>query len=47
MQVSFQLRLPPSAGDDVQEDPTGIRALWDKGLLNGASQKVGEKLISS
>jgi len=34
------LRLPHGAGDDVQEDPTGIRALWDKGLLNGASQKA-------
>uniref|UniRef100_A0A5S6QBT0 CPSF_A domain-containing protein n=1 Tax=Trichuris muris TaxID=70415 RepID=A0A5S6QBT0_TRIMR len=33
------LRLPPGTVDDVQEDPTGIRALWDKGVLNGASQK--------
>ncbi|CDW54241.1 splicing factor 3B subunit 3 [Trichuris trichiura] len=33
------LRLPAGTVDDVQEDPTGIRALWDKGVLNGASQK--------
>ncbi|VDP28001.1 unnamed protein product [Soboliphyme baturini] len=33
------LRLQSGCTDDVQEDPTGIRALWDKGLLNGASQK--------
>jgi len=26
--------------DEVQEDPTGVRALWDRGNLNGASQKV-------
>ena len=25
--------------DDVDEDPTGNKALWDRGLLNGASQK--------
>jgi hypothetical protein len=27
--------------DDVDEDPTGNKALWDRGLLNGASQKAG------
>ena len=26
--------------DDVDEDPTGNRALWDRGVLSGASQKV-------
>jgi len=36
----FFLRLPNDAKDDVDEDPTGVKALWDRGLLNGASQKV-------
>lgn len=48
------LRLPPNANDDVDEDPTGHKALWDRGLLNGASQKadtianfhVGEMVMS-
>lgn len=34
------MRLPPNTSDDVDEDPTGNKALWDRGLLNGASQKV-------
>ena len=34
------MRLPLDTSDDVDEDPTGNRALWDRGLLNGASQKV-------
>ena len=34
------MRLPPDLRDDVDEDPTGVKALWDRGLLNGASQKV-------
>uniref|UniRef100_A0A914UNU2 Cleavage/polyadenylation specificity factor A subunit C-terminal domain-containing protein n=1 Tax=Plectus sambesii TaxID=2011161 RepID=A0A914UNU2_9BILA len=34
------VRLPKGTVDEVQEDPTGVRALWDRGLLNGASQKV-------
>lgn len=34
------VRLPPDVTDDVDEDPTGNKALWDRGLLNGASQKV-------
>ena len=29
-----------SVSDDVDEDPTGNKALWDRGRLNGASQKV-------
>ena len=34
------IRLPPDTSDDVDEDPTGNKALWDRGLLNGASQKA-------
>jgi len=34
------LRLPKDVLDEVQEDPTGVRALWDRGNLNGASQKI-------
>ena len=41
----FQVRLPQDVSDDVDEDPTGNRALWDRGVLNGASQKVN-KLLS-
>jgi len=34
------IRLPQEVSDDVDEDPTGNKALWDRGLLNGASQKA-------
>uniref|UniRef100_A0A0A9YIZ9 Splicing factor 3B subunit 3 n=2 Tax=Lygus hesperus TaxID=30085 RepID=A0A0A9YIZ9_LYGHE len=34
------IRLPNNVTDDVDEDPTGNKALWDRGLLNGASQKA-------
>lgn len=34
------LRLPDKVNEDIQEDPTGTRALWDRGHLNGASQKL-------
>ncbi|GLG92316.1 Splicing factor 3B subunit 3 [Gryllus bimaculatus] len=34
------IRLTGSISDDVDEDPTGNKALWDRGLLNGASQKA-------
>lgn len=34
------VRLPPGVSDDVDEDPTGNKALWDRGLLSGASQKA-------
>ncbi|KAL3124980.1 hypothetical protein niasHT_009279 [Heterodera trifolii] len=34
------LRLPKNVVEDVQEDPTGMRALWDRGNMNGASQKM-------
>lgn len=48
------LRLPHSVTDDVDEDPTGTKSLWDRGLLSGASQKaetvctfhVGEIIMS-
>lgn len=47
-------RLPHSVTDDVDEDPTGTKSLWDRGLLSGASQKaenistfhVGEVIMS-
>ena len=35
------VRLPQEVSDDVDEDPTGNRALWDRGVLSGASQKAG------
>lgn len=35
-----KVRLPLDARDDVEEDPTGVKALWDRGVLSGASQKV-------
>lgn len=35
-----QIRLSQNITDDVDEDPTGNKALWDRGLLNGASQKA-------
>jgi len=38
--VSLKVRLPKDVSDEVDEDPTGNKALWDRGLLNGASQKV-------
>ncbi|KAL6424084.1 hypothetical protein ACFW04_009760 [Cataglyphis niger] len=48
------IRLATGINDDVDEDPTGNKALWDRGLLNGASQKadtvacfhVGETVMS-
>ena len=41
----LQVRLPYSVSDDVEEDPTGNKSLWDRGRLNGASQKA-ETLIN-
>lgn len=35
-----QIRLPGYVSDEVDEDPTGNKALWDRGRLNGASQKA-------
>ncbi|XP_071823754.1 splicing factor 3B subunit 3-like [Apostichopus japonicus] len=48
------IRLTSSVNDSVDEDPTGIKALWDRGVLSGASQKadpiatfhVGETVLS-
>ena len=48
------VRLPQNTNDDVDEDPTGTKSLWDRGLLSGASQKadciavthIGETIIS-
>ena len=40
MRLYYQVRLPSEAGDNVEEDPTGNRSLWDRGVLNGASQKA-------
>lgn len=37
---SSQVRLPKDAKDDIAEDPTGSKAFWDRGLLNGAQQKL-------
>eukprot|EP00912_Choanoflagellata_sp_UC4_P002262 UC4_evm2s1433 len=33
-------RLPADVNDDVEEDPTGLRSIWERGMLNGASQKL-------
>ncbi|VDM61716.1 unnamed protein product [Angiostrongylus costaricensis] len=41
----FQLRLPENVNEDIQEDPTALRSLWDRGLLNGASQKVDQVAV--
>ncbi|XP_067136925.1 splicing factor 3B subunit 3 [Centruroides vittatus] len=48
------IRLPTVISDDVDEDPTGVKALWDRGWLGGSSQKaevianfhVGEIVLS-
>lgn len=40
--------------DEVDEDPTGVKALWDRGWLGGSSQKaevvanfhIGEVILS-
>lgn len=34
------MRLPSGTTDEVNIDPTGDKGLWDRGLLNGASQKT-------
>ena len=34
------VRLPQNTNDDVDEDPTGSKSLWDRGLLSGAGQKA-------
>ncbi|XP_054165050.1 splicing factor 3B subunit 3-like isoform X2 [Oppia nitens] len=48
------IRLPQGINDEVDEDPTGVKSLWDRGWLGGASQKadilcnfhVGEIILS-
>ena len=42
----LKVRLPQDVSDEVDEDPTGNKALWDRGLLNGASQKVRHYICS-
>lgn len=34
------LQLPEDVNDDLDDDPTGTKALWDRGWLGGASQKA-------
>uniref|UniRef100_A0AC35TTU5 CPSF_A domain-containing protein n=1 Tax=Rhabditophanes sp. KR3021 TaxID=114890 RepID=A0AC35TTU5_9BILA len=34
------LRLPDNVLDDADDDPSGVRAIWQKGAMNGASQKL-------
>ena len=34
------MRLPSDVSDEVDEDPSGSKAIWDRGLLSGAAQKV-------
>ncbi|ETN79203.1 hypothetical protein NECAME_09921 [Necator americanus] len=41
----MHLRLPENVNEDIQEDPTALRSLWDRGLLNGASQKVDQVAV--
>ena len=36
----FVLRLPSGVNDCPEDDPSGARALWDRGCLNGAWQKA-------
>ncbi|KAF1745117.1 hypothetical protein MXB_2594 [Myxobolus squamalis] len=38
--VVLLIRLESDVKDDIDEDPTGIKSLWDRGLLNGAPQKA-------
>eukprot|EP00124_Ichthyophonus_hoferi_P002448 Ihof_evm8s167 gene=Ihof_evmTU8s167 len=34
------LRLPDNATDDIDDDPSGAKVLWSKGLMGGAPQKL-------
>ncbi|WKX91560.1 hypothetical protein Q1695_009967 [Nippostrongylus brasiliensis] len=45
IRYDFQLRLPENVNEDIQEDPTALRSLWDRGVLNGASQKVDQVAV--
>lgn len=48
------IRLPQDVNDEVDDDPTGLKSLWDRGWLGGASQKaeaicnfhVGDQVLS-
>ena len=48
------VRLGQNVNDQVDEDPTGTKSLWDRGLLSGAGQKaetlcvfhIGETVLS-
>lgn len=48
------IRLPQGVNDEVDDDPTGVKSLWDRGWLGGASQKadilcsfhIGEVILS-
>ena len=42
--ISIQ-RLQKDASDDVQDDPSGQKAIWSRGHLNGAQQK-SDKIAS-
>lgn len=33
-------RLPESVNEDIDDDPTGVKSLWDRGWLGGSSQKA-------
>uniref|UniRef100_A0A1I7WT95 CPSF_A domain-containing protein n=1 Tax=Heterorhabditis bacteriophora TaxID=37862 RepID=A0A1I7WT95_HETBA len=44
-QSSLILRLPERVNEDIQEDPTASRSMWDRGLLNGASQKLEQLAV--
>lgn len=38
------LQLPKEVDDNVGEDPTGFRSLWDRGILGGTSQKLSNPI---
>lgn len=50
----FVVRLPEGVNDELDDDPTGLKALWDRGWLGGAPQKaetvcvfhIGEMVLS-
>lgn len=37
----YVLRTAPGTVDDIDDDPTGSKAVWQRGLMGGAPQKVG------
>lgn len=41
-----KVRLTANTTDEIDEDPTGTKAFWDRGLLNGAPQKVRSFFLS-